>query len=215
MAPKARAISIAQALSERAPRQLAEEELEWEEDVAGTTRLEVVGDSLTVIKWHQGAWTTKHKHHLDRISSTINLLSSWHRGGKLLTRTAASDFHRHVYRELNKRADHLANSVLDGTLVRWSFTLPVAPRKLLVHFDGAKRGTGPAAAAWSVQGELNDGAWAALAEGGVLLTTADSVMDAELTAQEEAVKATLGILEKGRVTWTHNGQVVLLSSTRR
>ena len=211
---QARTISIASNICHPVPRQVVDPNITWEGNVDSATRLEIVGDSLTVIRWHQGVWTTSCVRHLGSISSTINVLARWHRKGTVLTRTAATDFYRHVYGELNKRADHLANSVLDGTLMRWSYTLPDAPKKILAHFDGAKRGGGPAAAAWTIEGEMGDGVWAVLAEGGALLTITDTVTDAELTAQEEAVKAALSLIGERRVTWNPDGRVVLACCMR-
>ena len=210
---KPRTVSITSALMARPPRQVEETSVEWDDDVAGATRLEIIGDSLTVIKWHQGAWHTNVQQYVDRISATIDLLGRQHRKGRLLTRAAATDFHRHVFRELNKRADFLANALLDGTLVRWSYTAPAVPSKISVHFDGGKRGGGPAAAAWTLEGQGDNGAWAVLAEGGTLLNASASVTDAELTGQEEAVKAALSFLEYRRVSWNHNGNVLFPLST--
>ena len=86
-------------------------------------------------------------------------------------------------------------------MIRWSRTLQVASDLIRVHFDGGKRGCGPAAAAWADEGSNVEEEWSLLAEGGVLLPESASATDAELTAQEQAVNAALSLLQNCRVSW--------------
>ena len=60
---------------------------------------------------------------------------------------------------------------------------------------------------------MNDGHMAVVAEGGVLLTTSDTVTDAEITGREEAVRAALNLLEHDRVSWNLDGTVSLKTTS--
>ena len=82
-----------------------------------------------------------------------------------------------------------------------------SPINLTVNYDGGVRG-GQAASAWTVTGNGLLFESRVLAEGGVTLGTGITVTEAELTAQEEGVKAALALIQRGFVTWSEDGWVL-------
>ena len=116
-----------------------------------------------------------------------------------------------IFTCFNTRADAIANSLLDGTMTRWSIiSMCEQPSRLVVNYDGGKRGNaGVAASAWTLQGAYGNSDFRVLAEGGVIKDSHTTVTDAELMAQEEGVKAGLSFILHGTVRWEHEGYVLL------
>ena len=109
-------------------------------------RLEILGDNKVVINWMNCAWEVKGDEHAAPVR--------WYSDGTFRPRTDESDWSRHIFRESNK--DTHANWLMDkgdsGPGAQWE-----APdiheklqksRHILLSFDGARRESGLAAAAW-------------------------------------------------------------------
>eukprot|EP00973_Karenia_brevis_P037423 5160788-Karenia_brevis.AAC.1 len=72
-------------------------------------RVEILGDSLLVVNWLRGLWDIKFRIYKHRVAHMVNQLERLCQQCLIAPATDSSDFHRHVYRELNTEADAKAN----------------------------------------------------------------------------------------------------------
>ena len=72
-------------------------------------RFEVLGDSLLILSWINGEWRCKYRLYEDRVGIARASLGNLHASHGFLPRQTATNWARHIYRELNKDADKLAN----------------------------------------------------------------------------------------------------------
>ena len=79
--------------------------VEWRPCIENEIAMEVIGDSEIVINWLNGAAAVNCPDYCTRARNLVCRISSAWVSGHIVPRTAASDWYRHVYRELNKEAD--------------------------------------------------------------------------------------------------------------
>ena len=80
------------------------------------------------------------------------------------------------------------------------------PGNLVINYDGGVRG-GCTAATWTIKGNGLIFDWQVLAEGGKSLPSGSTVTEAELTAQEQGVRAALALLQQGLSRGTKMAQL--------
>ena len=122
----------------------------WQPLSALECRVEIVGDSLLVIKAIRGQWQFRYWKYSQRIAQLHDSRATWLSPAWVLPSTDARDYHRHSYREHNCEADWVAALGYDGDA---SFVnLAVRYAYVRVNFDGSRR-----AAGWVAFGSQNPG----------------------------------------------------------
>ena len=111
-------------------------------------RLEVCGDSSVIVNWCNGIWPVKFLPYCRRVSRLQCQLHELVLFGSVHPREDSADFCRHVYRELNGRADAMANRHANS----WNLPAYGRPAKCIrAFFDGSVKGI-KAAFGWVVLG---------------------------------------------------------------
>lgn len=153
--------------------------------------------------------------HVCRVRSLVVLLHRLLSQCWIAPRQLTQNWFRHVYRELNSRADALAGEARRTKRRNvWSRTLIARPFCIRGHFDGS-HGADDSAVGWYVecawQRCRNDGVseplWHEVARAGFCIGTG-TVMRAELEACTEVTNAMVSILSRGRVLFHEDGRVV-------
>ena len=167
-----------------------EERVDWRMGHPGCIALEIIGDNKNVIDWLNGTALVDASAYKPRVALLIQALAgSWDRNG-LITKTASADWFRHVYCELNTKADELANLAMDQQCTsQWSRPkCYLRPFRLRGWFDGGRRNEQLRACGWvlqaSFQQETENCTWSSISWANVLLRPRTSSVEAELTGAE-------------------------------
>ena len=143
------------------------EEAAWSQDAQ--IRGEVVGDSLTVVNWVNGDWSAKGESFGEAVAALRRRVVEVFAGAATPATNEASPL-RHVFRELNQKADRLAALGRGGLHKRvvseqvWAWwqhrRLSKQGGHFRVWFDGSADG-GAAGAGWwaEVKEQGNGGRW--------------------------------------------------------
>jgi len=178
-------------------------------------RVEIVGDSLLVVRWCQGAWRQLEQQYRPLFDGCVNTMAELQDSALCAPRSAAAWWIRHVPREFNERADLLARTCLTSGCGSGWCTGGENLDAISVFFDGGHK-HGKGSSAWTMMaGRLaaHDATlpepslqWNIIAEGAVYHVWATSVY-AELVACHQAVHALKAFLQTGRVTFDHQHHV--------
>ena len=76
-------------------------------------RLEMLGDSGSVIRWVNGAWEVKGHEHAEFVRGVVDQFVRWYMGGVFRSRTDEADWCMHIFREHNTVADTHADWLMD------------------------------------------------------------------------------------------------------
>ena len=112
-----------------------------------------------------------------------------------------------MYRELNTRADGLANRAMDCNASE-VWCLPSAfsrPAALRGWFDGGRRDDSHSSCGWCLQAtwatDLETAKWTEVATGSIVLPAGTTVVDAELHGLEQVAHAVFSVATHGRITF--------------
>jgi len=163
----------------KAPRQVVWEPQDWTLS-DNFKRLEVCGDSSLIVNWFNGVWPVRFLPYFRRVSCLHQQLHELVLHHAVRPRQDTSDFCRHVFRELNTKADELANRHCNT----WSIEPYSAPAACVrAFFDGSVKGD-KAAFGWIVlecqTGDGNMGLWRAIASKSSCLPDGATITAAEL-----------------------------------
>ena len=174
-------------------------------------RVEIVGDSLLVVQWCRGAWQLKEAQYVPLHQECVELMSSLQNRKLCAPRNSTAWWIRHVYREMNVRADLLAKTCLQSReQLHWSVTCS-RPLAVTVYFDGGHK-DGQGSSAWTLAvahtvDANNALQWQTVAEASVYHTSATSVYS-EMVACYQAVHALASFLQNGCVVFDTLGVVL-------
>ena len=160
-------------------------------------RVEVLGDNKVVINWVNGAWEVKGEEHAVPVRGVVDQFVRWFQGGTFRPRTDENDWCRDIFRESNKAADTHAYWLMDsgdsGPGAQWMAPdLHDRTQKslhIVLSFDGARRGSGLGAAAWTLWLRDDYGTFEKISYGGRVLRNA-SAMIAEREALRMGINST-------------------------
>jgi len=163
----------------KAPRQVVWEPQDWTLN-GDFKRLEVCGDSSLIVNWCNGIWPVRFLPYFRRVSSLHQQLHELVLHGAVRPRQDTSDFCRHVFRELNGKADELANRHSNT----WHVHPYSAPASCVrAFFDGSVQGK-KAAFGWIVlecqTGDEDMGLWSTVASKSGCLPDGATITAAEL-----------------------------------
>jgi len=163
----------------KAARQVVWEPQNWSSH-DGSRRLEVCGDSSLIVNWVNGIWPVRFLPYCRRVASVHLQLHKLVAQGAVRPRQDTADFCRHVFRELNGRADELANRHAN-TWYLDPYTTPAT--RIRAFFDGSVRAN-KAAFGWIVftcpDGDQNMEQWRTVASKSGSLPDGATITAAEL-----------------------------------
>ena len=173
-------------------------------------RVEVVGDSLLVVKWCQGCWQLKEVQYQKMLHDCIETMTLLQGLQLCAPRCLTSWWIRHVPRELNAQADALAKECLQSGLP-CSWASPDRSSRVhvvSVHFDGGhKDGRGSSAWTMSAAG-AQASTWRIVAHAAVYHPTGATSVSAEMYACWQAVQALNQFLLHGVLQFNADGTVM-------
>lgn len=97
--------------SARLPRQVEAIDVEWRVEPRSHFQLEMLGDSLTVVRWLQGWWQCQHRELQGLQEQVLDVAGSLVSAG-MRPRMPGAEFVRHVLREHNYEADALTSEIV-------------------------------------------------------------------------------------------------------
>ena len=141
------------------------------------------------------AWEVKGDEHGVPVRGVVDQFVRWFLGGTFRPRTDEHDWCRHIFRESNKAADTHANWLMDngdsGPGAQWTASdlhdKIQKSRHIVLSFDGARRRSGLAAAAWILWLRNEYGIFEKVSYGGCVLKNA-SAMIAEREALRKGIE---------------------------
>ena len=181
--------------------------MSWHAPLGTEIAVEIMGDSELVIHWLNGVAYPKRLDYSVRVESIANKFSQLWQRGSLVMRTAEAEWARHVYRELNTRADGLANQAMDSNASDvWCLRAPFSrPSAMRGWFDGGRRDELHSSCGWCLQAAwttgLEDDDWREIATGSVTLPPGTTVVDAELHGLEQVALAMFSVATYGRISF--------------
>jgi hypothetical protein len=111
-------------------------------------RLEICGDSKTIIGWALAVYGIKFRPYSDRIAQVHRTLDALHYANGLRPRCDHEPVFKHIFRELNAEADAIAGM---GSAQHWMSEQPGPYTNLRLFFDGSFR-NGFATSGWVLYG---------------------------------------------------------------
>ena len=140
-----------------------------------------------------GQIVVKDASYQDRIAALMHQLAKLWKTGWAAPRSSGADWRRHIYRELNKDADALANRAMDrrASEVWWSPDHLPPFARLRAYFDGGRRAEDCCSCGWLLQGMRwsSPAKWHTFATGSIFLAPGTTSVAAELTGLEQVTKA--------------------------
>lgn len=173
--------------------------------------IEIVGDSLTVIKWLTGQWAVQQYGYLKRTYNIINIMGGLAEMYGVRAAANGRDLFKHEFREFNEKADRLTHEAREGHVHEYNKQFspntfdvwkPIAVRG---NFDGGKSAEGTACGAFldmaviprqCVSNSYDKVVWIEIWERAWLLEPHQTVTDAELSAAECTVHALTCLLSR-------------------
>ena len=167
-------------------------------------RVELVGDSLLVVSWCCGIWQLTEARFLPFVRKVIKTYTELQDSQLCAPPSKLAWWIRHVPRELNERADHLAKqSLITGQPFCWTASMNLSGA-LRAHFDGGcKDGRGSSAWTLEMAEDYRDAAikWRTVAEASIYHEYATSV-SAEMVACSQAVAALECFVLTGKICFS-------------
>jgi len=199
------------------PRVVFEEAYPWSKlaTMESLPAVELLADSLVVVNWANGIWEAEARQHKAALQYLVSSLHRWWGDGVARPRTTTANWARHIYRELNKRADSLATSGLQGNPMSWATARQGIPVAIRAWSDGGLRNDS-AGAGWIIKGawtweDVEKDHWEDLACAALELGCCDALI-AEIVAFTQVVDAVDSILRTGRVKFSDSHRVRVRST---
>ena len=180
-------------------------EVPWRPLSSEFTAAEVVGDSQLVLNWMNGYAAVDSHAYVERVATLVNEVAQAWSFGTIVPRIASSDWWRHIYRELNTKADALANRAMDRreSTASACLMMPSKPKRLCAWFDGGVRDSSLSSCGWLLEASWSEpseaSSWTVVAYASLLLPSGTTTVDAELTGCEQATAAMLMYAKYGLV----------------